>query len=261
MDFRVEQAAAMEALVRSLDSKSAADVVALLLKDVSLRGESVVGSVGAICESAASPPRGTGAPSGFSAIELVALVVQAIQKESQVKVGDIVGQILWRHRKTEALQERRFKKIAENIEWAVADQLNDSPKLIEAVDGVFRKMTAADGGRMSTVVWRKVAKIIQANPVLNSRLRRTDADRLYYAETHNRGEANSGGITRREFKSLLVQLAFCMGVPPYMVLLAVGAHNECAAVKAEESVKAEELDEEPAFMCKTASFKARNADP
>merc|ERR1712039_255226 len=99
--------------------------------------------------------------------------------------------------------------------------------MLEQVDAVFREIVAAAGGagRMSAQQWRKVTKIVQANPVLNSRLRRTDADRLYYAETHNRGEAHSGGINRREFKSLLVQLAFCMGVPPFMVLLAVGSHK------------------------------------
>jgi len=245
-EFRVGQAAAIEALARSLSpSKSPADVVALLLKDVSLKSESVAGKVDAICASVASPARGTRELTS-SLMDLIAHVLQALHKESQVKVGDIVGQVLWRNRKAEALQDRRFKKIAENIEWAVVDCLKESPDIVQLLDGVFRDMTAAEGGKMSAQVWRKVAKIVQANPVLNSRLRRTDADRLYYGETHSRGEAHSGGINRREFKSLLVQLAFCMGVPPYMVILAVGSHNGHAS-------KDESLDQQPQYMSKRLS--------
>lgn len=237
-EFRAAQAAAIEALAKSMGPmRSTAEVVALLLKDVSLKSESFAHRVDAICASVASPPRGTRAATPISATEFISRVVQALHEESQVKVGDIVGQILWRHRKAEVLKDRRFKKVAESVEWAVADDLITSPEMVQLVEGVFRDMTAAEGGRMSAQVWRKTAKIIQENPVLNSRLRRTDADRLYYAETRSRGEANSGGINRREFKSLLVQLAFCMEVPPYMVLLAVGSHNGQVESKAENADK------------------------
>lgn len=253
-DQRAGQAAAIEALLRSLEpGKPPSEVVALLLKDLVLAGEGVMNAVETICASAAPKSRDVaGAHSSAPTVgakELVARVVEVLQKQRKAKVGDIVGQILWRHRKADALQERRFKKIAESVEWAVAEDLNSMPELLELVDGVFKEYTVGEKGRMSCPQWRKIAKIIQANPVLNSRLKRTDIDRLYYAETHSRGGAQSSGVSRREFKSLLVQLAGCMGVPPYMVLLAVGSHNH----QAEHEHKAAQTDEEPQYMCKRLS--------
>merc|ERR550537_830735 len=97
--------------------------------------------------------------------------------------------------------------------------------MIDLVDAVFKEATAADGHRMNAREWHKIAKHIKANPVLASRLKPTDVDRLYYGETHSRGEVGTG-INKREFRSLLVQLAFCMRVPPYMVLTAVGCHKQ-----------------------------------
>lgn len=244
-DFRAAQAAALEALVMSLEPlRSPAAVVALLLKDVSLAGERVALAVDAISASATAPPRGP----GTNARELVAIVVRALQKQSQVEIGDIIGQILWRHRNAESLQDRRFKKVAEKIEWTVAEDPNAAPHMIELVDSVFRDLTATAEGRMTSQMWRKVAAMIQANPILNTRLRRSDIDRLYYGATHQRGQARSDGINRRTFKSLLVQLASCMDVPPYMVMLAVGSHNERAAVRAVNL-----QDDQPQYMCKRLS--------
>jgi len=244
-DFREGQMAALEALVVSLElSRSPAAVVGLLLKDVSLSGERVAPAVDAICASATLPPRGP----VTNTRELFATVVRALQKESQVEVGDIVAQILWRHRNAESLQDRRFKKVAEKIEWALAEDPSAAPHLIEQVDGVFRELTTAAKGRMTSQMWRKVVAIIKANPILNERLRRSDVDRLYYGATHHRGQARSDGISRRTFKSLLVQLASCMEVPPYMVMLAVGSHNERAGLGA-----ADFSDDQPQYMCKRLS--------
>jgi len=239
-DFRAAQAAAMEALVASLEvSRSPAAVVAILMRDVSLAGEHVAFAVDAICASHGPLT---------SARELAAIVVRALQKKSQVEVGDIIGQILWRHRNVDSLQDRRFKKVAEKIEWTVAEDPNAAPHMIELVDSLFNELTATAEGRMTSQMWRKVTAIIQANPILSERLRRSDVDRLYYGATHHRGQARSDGISRRTFKSLLVQLASCMKVPPYMVMLAVGSHRERAELRA---VKFQ--DDEPQYMCKRLS--------
>jgi len=241
-DFRAAQSAAIEALVTSLEvSRSPGAVVAMLMKDVSLAGERVALAVDAICASAPHGPL-------TSASGLVAIVVRALQKQSQVEIGDIIGQILWRHRNADSLQDRRFKKVAEKIEWAVAEDPNAAPHMIELVDRVFHELTTTAEGRMTSQMWRKVAAFIQANPILNERLRRSDVDRLYYCATHHRGQARSDGISRRTFKSLLVQLASCMEVPPYMVMLAVGSHSERAECRAVNF-----QDDQPQYMCKRLS--------
>lgn len=235
----------MEALIASLESsRSPTAVVSVLMMDVRLAGERVAPTVEGICSSATSLPN---CPS-VGTRELVARVVKVLQRQSGVELGDIMSQLLWRHRNAESLQDRRFKKVVEKVEWAVAEDPEAAPHMMELVDDVFRKHTAHSDGRMNSQMWRKVAVLIQANPVLSTRLRRCDVDRLYYGATHHKGQARNDGVSRRTFKSLLVQLASCMEVPPYMVMLAVGSHSEQGDLCAVNL-----QDDEPQYMSKRLS--------
>jgi len=260
------QASAFDALVRSMESlKSPAEVVTLLLQDVVLCNEGGAFTPDLLAETIdrvlradtaalavcddfrmAPPFRELhGVSAAVDTTELVAKVLKALEMHTGVSIGEIVGQILWRHRRVDVLQSRRFKKVAEDIEWSVTGDDSSKQDILQQVDAVFRELIAGEGSRMTSIHWRKVTRLIQANPILKTRMKATDADRLFYAETHQRGEARSG-ITRREFRSLLLHLASCMKVPPFMILLAVGCHN--GHFEAGEVSQTLNLDAVPQYM-------------
>jgi hypothetical protein len=276
--FRATQVSALENLIKLFGTMPAGEVVAELLKSVVICSQGgmftseqlapVISHVLRVETTMAVQTKTNDdkcASRAASPTELVAKVLQALQKHTESKIGDIVGQILWRQRKSEALQDPRFKKVAESVDWAVSGDPTVSKEMMDLVDAVFKEATAADGNRMNAREWHKIAKHIKANPILASRLRATDVDRLYYGETHSRGEASGTGINRREFRSLLVQLAFCMRVPPYMVLTAVGCHKQQPEAagssrpqsKARPSTPEDDDDGEPVYMRKTVSEKKR----
>jgi len=133
---------------------------------------------------------------------------------------DVVGQLLWRHRNAEPLQQSHHKNVVENPKWIVAGQ-DVGDEFIEGCKTVFRVLAKAEGGRMKLGQWKKVMEIIQANPVLNLRVRRSDAVRLYYGETRSISE-NSLGL--KDFMCLLLKTAETIEVHPMMVFFSVSAH-------------------------------------
>jgi len=79
---------------------------------------------------------------------------------------------------------------------------------------------------MSVRHWRRVIELIEKNPVLCSRVKYRDVDRLFYAATHSNGKVTQR-ITCRQFKALLSELSESMGVSASFVFLAVGSHADC----------------------------------
>ena len=82
------------------------------------------------------------------------------------------------------------------------------------------KEASSDDGHMRFAGWQKVVRTIEANPVLQARLKKTDADRLFWTAC-KRSAAPPGRMTRRDFRKLLLELSEAMSVHPFMVFLTV----------------------------------------
>lgn len=163
-------------------------------------------------------------PAGARATSLVVRLLKGLEQKSPLELGDIVGQILWRHRR--ALRHTRFAKVAEDVSW-IAEK-DSTIDVLDMVDGVYRGLTMAEGSsRMMRPQWNKAVKLVLRNPVLGPRINHSDIDRLFYCETHRAGEKTANPtISPSEFKLLLLQLADASGLHPHMVFICVGVHAE-----------------------------------
>merc|ERR1712118_313938 len=91
-------------------------------------------------------------------------------------LSDIIGQVLYRHRRAKPLRRKKHRDTVTTLWWAA------DPDIVDDVERVFHLMTGdplSDDGRMKVAEWRKVVELIKLNPVLQKRLRRGDGDRLF----------------------------------------------------------------------------------
>jgi len=139
---------------------------------------------------------------------------------SGLNFEDVLGQMLWRHRNSEPLQESHHKSCVENPRWVIAGQ-DVGEEFIEKCKTVFRILAKPEGGRMKLPQWKKVMEMIQSNPVLKTRVRRSDCDRLWHGETRSLAE-NSLGM--KDFMGLLLKTAETIEVHPMMVFFTVSAY-------------------------------------
>lgn len=161
---------------------------------------------------------------GDKAVQLLA-VLGILAETSKMAVSDVLGQILWQHRTTQALRAPCFRSIGENFGWVDAAAVGLAPtnEVTQMVTDVFNVLTTTSGGRMRPSAWLKIIQILETNPVLQPRLRRSDAHRLFYTQTRQSKQCWAG-ICGAGFLRLLVELADAMQAHPVIVFLAVGSH-------------------------------------
>eukprot|EP00439_Symbiodinium_sp_Y106_P034483 s862_g4.t1 len=162
-----------------------------------------------------------------------------------------VSEILFRHRRSSVIQERKdFRKVAEDISWVFRQSSSsDAAGTTKEtggkrwVDAVFEHMCVK--GEFRFREWQKVVQLIQRNPILRNRVRLSDTDRLFYNITHRDnevpvhngshpkdpqlGQARSSLNSPREFRELLMCLADACAVHPGMMFYAVGCHDQALA--------------------------------
>lgn len=162
-----------------------------------------------------------------------AKVFQELAVRTGMDESDVLGQILWRYRKAQALQAKPLQKAVMDLSWldVVAERLPIGiEKPTELIDSVFRNNTTKGHRRLYVREFQKVMERTFENyhglegDVIVYRgstgcLRRTDWDRLFHAQENQSGQR---GITLRGFHTVLLQLADCMDVHPCCVFLTVG---------------------------------------
>jgi len=161
--------------------------------------------------------------------------VQMLAGQSNMHFHEVAGQILFRHRRSSVIQERKdFRKVAEDISWVFRQSSSsDAAGTTKEtggkrwVDAVFEHMCVK--GEFRFREWQKVVQLIQRNPILRNRVRLSDTDRLFYNITHRDNEARSSLNSPREFRELLMCLADACAVHPGMMFYAVGCHDQALA--------------------------------
>lgn len=160
--------------------------------------------------------------------DLVLMVLRVLAPRYQMHFEEAAGQILYRHRKAESLQEHRHRRAVEDMRWMVPGNTRHRAEVHKALEETFESLSADRSGRLDSRQWHKVARFIQENASLKIPLRFTDCDFLFYTGTHHGGDVTVG-LTSPEFKSLLAELSEMLRVHPYQVFKAVGALSEHVA--------------------------------
>lgn len=134
----------------------------------------------------------------------------------------LVGQILWRQRTAEALQCGHHTSTVENLQW-IALSPGAKDDMIDQCNVVFRVLSGSDGGIMKLSQWRKVVELIAMNPELRLRVRRVDAIRACYGDAVGHAE---NGLSRKNFKLMLLKTADLIGVHPVVIFRELASHAE-----------------------------------
>ncbi|CAE8717754.1 unnamed protein product [Polarella glacialis] len=152
-------------------------------------------------------------------------ILKSLAHTSGMSLGDILGQLLWKQRRSEPLQSGALKATVENPAWV---DLESNGANVGLTEEVFRALTAADGGRMSRVQWLGVVRMVQRNPLLRQRVRHGDADRLFHSITSRSKEKDEDRrtVSLDQFMTLLLMLVETTATHPWMIFLAVGCHAE-----------------------------------
>jgi len=171
------------------------------------------------------------------ALERVELMVQALRVlsvDAKMPFADVVGQVLWRSRRSECLlKTKKFKETAEDMSWMMPgsggldEHVKQAEKLaqLQDVDDAF-KMFSSENGRMNSRGWRQVARLVWSSPALAGRLNLSDVDRLWYAHTRpNFTKEVLRDINCNDFKGLMLALAEAMEVHPWMVFFPVASYQ------------------------------------
>jgi hypothetical protein len=159
-------------------------------------------------------------------VNLVLMVLRVLAPRYQMHFGEAAAQILYRHRKAEALQDRCHRRAVEDMSWMVPGTLRHRADVHMAVEETFRALSVDRSGVLDSRQWHRIVRFMQRkDPDLKFRLKAADCDILFYTGTHHGGEATVG-VTSSEFKALLAELADTIRVHPYQVLKAVGSFSE-----------------------------------
>lgn len=243
-DFEAAQVEALAALVGAMSpQKKLDDVVGTLVRHVLVRSGTKAFSQDLAVEAAGLALQGKGQPTltremdphveTAAAMPLVMDALHTLGQRSGMHFNDMLGQILWHHRKDEVLQERRFHKTVEDTAWAFDAAGDPDARLSKmgSVESVFRAMTSPDG-QMYLRQWRKVAELVQRSPLLQGRVKRLEVDYVFHASCGRGNVAqrhvndSCHAINYEAFTALLVELADVMRVHPFMVFVAVGCHAQ-----------------------------------
>jgi len=221
--------------------------------------EAVVAALAAAPDEAAvleAASEATGEP-GSAVVAATSLllvrVVRALAKGSGVTFSSLASQLLWRNRRSKALQHPQFRRVVRDLAW-LASSDND-PR--EPVEEVFRFYCSSEGGRMRGRQWQKVVQLIWRNPVLQGHVKLCDADRLFYSQCV-RGKEAGREINVSEFKELLFELAESSGVNPSIIFISVGSHAKRLTAEADER---EDQVPAPRISLKGATPSIRSGQP
>lgn len=165
---------------------------------------------------------------------VVKLCRSLIESSSIMTLTELVGQILWRQRRS--LKHSKHRRIAESTLWL--EDKSVPYDVVQMVNEVYKHLTQEDGGEMKSKHWHRAVSLICRNPVIGGRVKLSDVDRLFYCETHQ-GTTTSAhpSITSVEFRLLLLQLAEASGVHPINLFVACGCHAETLQQAAEEKAQ------------------------
>lgn len=134
----------------------------------------------------------------------------------------LVGQILWRHRTADSLKCRAHASTIENLRW-ITSAPGARDDMISQCNAVFRVMNGSASGNMQLSQWRKVIELIAMNPQLRLRVRRVDAVRACYGDAVGHAE---NGLSRKNFKLMLLKTADLIGVHPVVIFQEVASHAD-----------------------------------
>lgn len=240
---RNRQLDALNALVTSLDTgKASAELLWSMSRNVltHLGTKAFTAEQSTLAFEATLDEKGL-AESPPLALERVELMVQALRILSvgaKMPFADVVGQVLWRSRRSECLlKTKKFKETAEDVSWMMPgsggldEHVKQAEKLaqLQDVDDAF-KMFSSENGRMNSRGWRQVARLVWSSPALAGRLNLSDVDRLWYAHTRpNLSREVLRDINCNDFKGLMLALAEAMEVHPWMVFFPVASYQRQAS--------------------------------
>jgi len=160
-------------------------------------------------------------------VELVVQALRSMSGGSSMVFVDVVGQVLWRHRKTDVLQKKKRREVTDDLSWVIPGGIDDNDKQagqLQVVDEVF-DMFCTESGRMNNQGWRQIVQLVANSPALADRLNLSDVDRLWYAQTRGASKEILRDISLPDFKALLLALGEAMRVHPWMVFLAIGSYS------------------------------------
>lgn len=146
----------------------------------------------------------------------------------------LVGQMLWRHRAADSLKSGSHVSTVENLRWITsAPGVKDD--MVDQCNLVFRLLNGSNSGCMPLSQWRKVIELIAINPELRLRVRRVDAVRACYGDAVGHAE---NGLSRKNFKLMLLKTADLIGVHPVVIFQELASHAD----ELEASQKAQKDD-------------------
>lgn len=160
-------------------------------------------------------------------VELIVQALRSMSGGSSMVFVDVVGQVLWRQRKTDVLQKKKRREVTDDLSWVMPGGIDDNGKQagqLQVVDEVF-DMFCTESGRMNNQGWRQIVQLVANSPCLADRLNLSDVDRLWYAQTRGASKEILRDISLSHFKALLLALGEAMRVHPWMVFLAVGSYS------------------------------------
>jgi len=157
--------------------------------------------------------------------KLLVQVLRVLCERCRVPFHEAAGQVLFRNRRADVLRKRKdLRQSSEDLSWIAAAADPADQAALGGVEGVFRAMCVRD--ELRSRQWQKVVQLMQRNPVLASRVRHSDADRLFYEVTHRDVEATHALTSVQKFKELLALLSEAAGVHPAVVFISVGCHGQ-----------------------------------
>jgi hypothetical protein len=157
---------------------------------------------------------------------LILDVLQHLADSSDTTRGQLIGQILWRHKKQiKVVDLTEYATHFDDLSW-VADAA-----LFQQVKAVFYLFTEDAGsvGHMHLREFLKTVHLASMNPVLREHIMQNDVDRLFYTASHAHVSDKSPDvitINYSEFLKLLMKLAEASNVHPYMLVLAIAVHAD-----------------------------------
>lgn len=159
-------------------------------------------------------------------IEFVVQALRAVSEQSSMSFADVVGQVLWRNRRSDALQKKKHKDAVEDLSWVMpggADENDSQYEKLQVVDDVF-SMLCGENGRMNSKGWQKIVRLVGNSPVLAARMNLSDVDRLWYTCTRTSSSQEIlRDVSLHDFKGLLLSLGETMKVHPWMLFLEVAS--------------------------------------
>lgn len=157
-------------------------------------------------------------------IDMVTDAVNIHAEDAHLAAEDIMGQVLWEHRKSPAfLAKKKYREAAADLSWLQMGRVSlDSKKL--AIDVVFAELSNQNK-LMDSKGWQQVARLVGRCNTLSSRVAQVDVDRLWYLSNKEGPSKNS--INKSEFRALLLHWSDVMDVHPWWVFytLETHAHN------------------------------------